>query len=130
MAYLWRSTATNDKRPSEKYAFGRPHDPSTWTDEDHECFLAALLDMEREEREQAGLLGRWPLWEIRQWAILHPDAATQLAWAGILLAGIMLGLLGPVLLPWIAWALGAIWQACRFLAAVITAFRGASPAAS
>jgi hypothetical protein len=120
------AAAANHKRPSEKYAFGLPHDPSTWTDEDHECFLAALLDMEREEREQAGLLGRWPIWEIRRWAILHPDAATQLAGAGILVAGIMLGLLGPVLIPWIAWALGAIWQACGFLAAVVTAFLGAS----
>ena len=123
------AAAANHKRPGEKHIFGLPHDTRFWTDEDHECFLAALLDMEREERERAGLLGRWPLWEIRRWAILHPDAATYLAWAGILVAGIMLGLLGPVLIQWIVWALGAVRQACRFVAAVVTALRGAEPAA-
>lgn len=71
-------------------------------DVDDDCFLAAILEMEAEERKRLGVLGRWPFWELRRWRILHPEAAERLWGAGILLAGTTLGVLWHVLAGWVA----------------------------
>jgi len=57
-------------------------------DVDDDCFLAAILEMEAEERAKRGILGRWPWWEIRTWAILNPERAEEVLGALILAAGI------------------------------------------
>jgi hypothetical protein len=116
-AATFRRLAVRNHKPRyEKYWPGLPRDTSLWTEEDHECFFAGLLEMEREERERAGLIGRWPIWEARQWAILHPEAAAKLRGALVLGAGVILGLLGPILVPWIVWVFQVIAVVCRFMA--------------
>lgn len=59
--------------------------------------------MNAEEREQLGILGRWPFWELRELAIRYPERAEQVAKVAILLAGITVGVLWHVVSPALAW---------------------------
>jgi len=80
------------------------HEPPEGWDDDY--FFVVLLEMEREEREERermGILGCWPFWKMREWVILHPERAEQFFTAGILLAGVTLGVLWHVLSPRLAW---------------------------
>ena len=70
---------------------------------EEDFFLEGMLEMEREERERLGILGRWPFWELRELAIRYPERAEQVAQVGILLSGIMLGVLWHVVSPTLAW---------------------------
>lgn len=77
------------------------HEPPEEFDDDY--LFDVILEMEREERKRMGILGRWPFWEMREWVILHPERAEQFFTAGILLAGVTLGVLWHVLAPRLAW---------------------------
>ena len=94
-----RAIAANEKPVCEKFGGRFPADISKWTDEDHECFLAALLEMEQEDRARLGLFGRWPLYQIREWALRNPEHAETAFGAAVIIAGIALGLLGHILPP-------------------------------
>lgn len=78
-----------------------PSSVSLPDDIDEDEFFAAILEFE--ERRQLGLLGRWPFWEIREWAIRHPVAAERALCAFILIAGTALGVLWHVVSPSIPW---------------------------
>ncbi|MFM7292505.1 MAG: hypothetical protein ACKO6B_14950 [Planctomycetia bacterium] len=104
-------------------------DLSDWSEQDLDLFLALDAQLEEEEaaRAQAGVLGRWPFWEIRQWAVARPDQAEQALWVGVFVAGTVLGLLWPILKPCLVWMVQAVWLTCRFLVAIVSALRGANP---
>ena len=69
-------------------------------DLEDEYFLAGILELEREERHQAGILGRWPLWEIRQWLIREPERLETALGACIIVSGIITWFLWNRLAPW------------------------------
>jgi hypothetical protein len=96
---VMRCSDTNEKSLCEKYDERFPADISKWTDEDHECFLAALLEMEQEDRARLGLLGRWPLYEIREWGLRNPGHAETALGAAVIIAGIAIGVLWHILSP-------------------------------
>lgn len=95
--------AANVKVRCKTFCPGFPRDPADWQDFHHDLFLDALLRMEAEERLASGILGRWPLWEIRKWAIMRPEAAERIGWTVIVAAGILSGALWHVLSPHVAW---------------------------
>ena len=96
---IMRLSETNHKSLRDKFYARCPDDIAKWTDEDHECFLAGLLDMEQEDRARLGLLGRWPLYQIREWGLRNPEHAETAFGAAVIVAGIALGVLYYVLPP-------------------------------
>lgn len=95
----------NHKSPRDKFAAGPPwnlavgfegHD---WTDEEEDFFYLAILECERERRASMGILGRWPLYEIGEWARLNPEHAEKALGFAVLAAGITVGVLWHVLSP-------------------------------
>jgi hypothetical protein len=100
-----KSPATaNAKARFKAVCPGLMGDSAYWDDADHECFLAALLEMEAEDRWRRSLAGRCSQWlqAVRRWPIENKDRAENLAAAAIVIAGIAVAIAWYVVSPWLA----------------------------